>query len=76
MTNKKKNSAKKRFIRSGLVFIALMTIVTGLMPLILKGDLFYTNWWGGLVFTPLVVLVGTFFLYIVLFKYDKVNKTK
>ena len=68
--------SKKLFIRFGLVLVALMGIGSGLITLILKDSLFYSNWWGGLVFAPLAVLVGIFFLYIVLFKFDKVNKMK
>ena len=71
-----KKKSKKLFIRSGLVLVALVIIGTGLIPLIFKGNLFYSNWWGGLVFAPLAVLIGIFFLYIVLFKYEKVNKMK
>jgi len=71
-----KTKAKKLFIRSGLILVALMVIGTGLVPLALKKDLFYSNWWGGLVFAPLTVLVGIFFLYLVLFKYEKIEKMK
>ncbi len=66
---------KKKFIRFGLVVVALMVIGTGLIPL-LKGDLFYSNWWGGLVFAPVAVLTGLFFLYLVIFKFEKINKLK
>lgn len=73
---KMKTKAKRLFIRSGLILVALMVIGTGLVPLALKGDLFYSNWWGGLVFAPLAVLGGIFFLYLVLFKYEKIEKMK
>jgi len=36
-------------------------VATGLRP-ILKGDLFYNNWWGGLVFGPMTVVGGLLFL--------------
>jgi len=71
-----KTKAKKLFIRSGLIFVALIIIGAGLVPLVLKGDLFYSNWWGGLVFAPLAVLIGIFFLYLVFFKYEKIEKMK
>jgi hypothetical protein len=54
----------------------LMIIGTGLIPLVLNKNLFYLNWWGGLIFAPLAVIVGIFFLYIVIFKYEKVNKMR
>ncbi|CAB5081491.1 hypothetical protein D3OALGB2SA_642 [Olavius algarvensis associated proteobacterium Delta 3] len=50
-----------------------MVVGTGLIPLLLKNDLFYLNWWGGLVFAPFAVLVGIFLLYLILFKYEKLN---
>jgi hypothetical protein len=71
-----KKNTKKQFERSGLVLVALMIIGTGLIPMVSKGNLFYSNWWGGLVFAPLAVLVGIFFLYIVIFKYKKISKMK
>jgi hypothetical protein len=69
-------NTKKLFVRSGLALVALMIIGTGLIPLVLKKNSFYLNWWGGLVFAPLAVIVGIFFLYIVIFKYEKVNKMR
>jgi hypothetical protein len=71
-----KTSSKKLFIRSGLILAAFVMIGTGLIPLILKGDLFYSNWWGGLVFAPLALIIGVFFLYLVLFKFEKIEKMK
>jgi hypothetical protein len=69
-------NTKKLFVRSGLALVALMIIGTGLIPLVLNKNLFYLNWWGGLIFAPLAVIVGIFFLYIVIFKYEKVNKMR
>ncbi len=71
----KKNS-KKLFIRIGIVLVSITLIGTGLIPLILKNDLFYSNWWGGLVFAPITVFAGFFLLYLVLFKYEKIDKMK
>jgi hypothetical protein len=69
-------NTKKLFVRSGLALVALMIIGTGLIPLVLNKNLFYLNWWGGLIFAPLAVIVGIFFLYIVILKYEKVNKMR
>ena len=66
---------KKILIRTGLIVVALTVIGTGLIPLLSKGEMFYKNWWGGLVFVPLVLIVGGFFLYLVIFKYENLNKT-
>jgi len=65
---------KKIFVRSGLILVAFMVIGTGLIPLLAKKGLFYSNWWGGLVFAPLVVLVGFFLLYLLIFKWKKLEK--
>ena len=61
----------KKIYQSFAVLIALCVIATGLGPLLIKGDLFYSNWWGGLVFVPITIIVGIFFLYLVIFKWDK-----
>ena len=71
-----KASSKKLFIRSGLILTAFVMIGMALIPLVFKGDLFYSNWWGGLVFAPLALIIGVFFLYLVLFKYEKIEKMK
>ena len=69
-----KRNAKKLFARIGAILVALMIIGTGSIPLLLKGNLFYSNWRGALVFAPLAVLVGIFLLYLILFKWDKLEK--
>jgi len=47
-----RTKSKNRFIRFGLILIALIIIGTGLAPLALEENLFYSNWWSGLVFAP------------------------
>ena len=69
-----KKSSKKRVVRSGAILIALTLIGTGLISVMLKRDLFYSNWWGGLVFAPLTMLAGIFLLYLVVFKWEKLEK--
>jgi hypothetical protein len=71
---KMKRSTKKRSIRFGAMLVSITIIGAGLIPLFLKKDLFYSNWWGGLVFAPLPLLVGIFLLYLVVFKWDKIEK--
>lgn len=71
-----RTKSKNRFIRFGLILIALMIIGTGLAPLALEENLFYSNWWSGLVFAPLTMLIGIIFLYLILFKFEKINKMK
>jgi hypothetical protein len=54
-----------RFVATlaGLVMISL-----GAIPFLRNGDLFYLNWFGGLVFAPLAVLFGLFTIFCAIFK--------
>ncbi|MBU2578211.1 hypothetical protein KKA69_05310 [Patescibacteria group bacterium] len=66
----------KRIYQGFAVLISFAVIATGIRPLIIKNDMFYNNWWGGLVFAPLTIIVGLFLLYLVIFKWDKIMKMK
>ncbi len=66
---------KKVWLQWFAALVALAVIATGIRP-ILKGDLFYNNWWGGLVFGPMTVVGGLLFLYVVIFRWDKVKRMK
>ena len=57
-----------------MFLVAFIIICTGLIPLLVKKNLFYTNWWGGLVFAPITVIAGVFFLYLIIFKWEKFDK--
>ncbi len=35
---------------------------------LLRGDFFYNNYWGGLVFGPLAIAIGAFCLNLVVFR--------
>ncbi|MDY6839707.1 MAG: hypothetical protein SWH78_17245 [Thermodesulfobacteriota bacterium] len=71
-----KKKTKRKIKRSGVIITALVVTTTGLIPLVLKNDLFYSNWWGGLVFAPLAIFVGVFLLYLSIFKWKKMEKMK
>ena len=45
-------------IVAGLAGLAMISM--GIAPLVRRGDMFYTNWFGGLVFAPLGALFGLF----------------
>ncbi|MCJ7500339.1 hypothetical protein MUP29_08795 [bacterium] len=62
---------KGKLVRGTLVLVALALIATGLRSFFLNSDLFYSNWWGGLVFAPFTLVVGVLFLYLLIFKWDK-----
>ena len=69
-----KKSTKQFFVRFGAILVALMITGTGSIPLVFKRDLFYSNWRGALVFAPFAVIIGIFFLYLILFKWEKLDK--
>ncbi len=76
MNNKMiRNRYKKLWLQSFAGLVALAVIATGITPL-LKGGLFYKNWWGGLVFGPITIIGGLLFLYVVIFKWEKLKKMK
>jgi hypothetical protein len=52
---------KKKLMQGFAILISLAVIATGIRSLIIRGDMFYNNWWGGLVFAPLTIIVGLFF---------------
>lgn len=54
-----------RFV-AGLAGLTLISL--GMGPLILRGDLFYTNWLGELVFAPLAVTFGVIAVWFAFFK--------
>ena len=47
----------------------LAMVCLGAAPLIIRrGDMFYTNWFGGLIFAPLAIIFGVFTIGCALFK--------
>jgi uncharacterized membrane protein YcjF (UPF0283 family) len=66
----------KRIYQAFAILISLAVVATGMSPLFIQGDLFYHNWWGGLVFAPITIIVGLFLLFLVIFKWDKMLKMK
>jgi hypothetical protein len=49
-----------------LAFVSLMILILGGSAL-LRGNLNYQNWWGGVVFAPFAILIGLAGLSIVVF---------
>jgi hypothetical protein len=45
-------------IVAGLTGLAMICLA--LAPLLRRGDLFYANWFGGIVFAPFAILPGVF----------------
>jgi hypothetical protein len=52
-----------------ITLLGLAAIALGLAP-ILQHGLFYSNWFGELVFAPLAILFGLFLIYCAIFKPD------
>ena len=48
---------------AGLAMISL-----GAAPILKGGDIFYTNWFGGLVFSPFAIICGLFTIGCAVFK--------
>jgi hypothetical protein len=65
-----------RHERRGRVFMGLLAILLILIGTgtVLKGDLTYRNYWGGLVFAPIVIPVGLVLLYLVIFRWRKLSQ--
>jgi hypothetical protein len=66
----------KRIYQCFAILLSLVMIAIGLKALIAKGDMFYGNWWGGLVFAPLTIIGGVWVIFLVIFRWDKMMKTK
>ncbi len=45
-----------------LLFLLGMSLLLSGLREVLSGDLHYSNYWGGAVFAPLAIVVGAFFL--------------
>ena len=67
------NTKKRPFVRAVLILIGLVLIGQGVLS-ITGGDLNYRNYWGGLVYAPLGILVGAFLIYLVLFRWEQMSK--
>ena len=65
---------KEKFIKFGGVLISLFIISLGTIFLF-SGQLFYRNYWGGMVFPPFTIFIGCFMLYALLFKWNWNDKS-
>jgi hypothetical protein len=54
--------------RSVAAFIGVCAIGSGLHAIVVNNDFNYTNWFGGLVFAPVAILLGGVVLFGALFK--------
>jgi hypothetical protein len=61
----------KRYSRLGGVLLGVFAVCYGMLQIV-GGKLNYQNYWGGLVFAPFTILLGTLVLYISVFRHDQV----
>ena len=66
----------KKIYQGFAILISLTVIATGVAPILTHGGIFYFNWKGAAVFSPIAILVGLLLLYLVVFKWDKMLKMK
>ena len=65
------NNDPRGFLYRLVAVVAGLTIAgCGLGPILKRGDLFSTNWFGELVFAPLAILLGLVVVAVALFKPD------
>ena len=69
----KKQNQIKLLPRLVLSVICLTMIASGLR-VTFSGELTFKNYWGGVVFGPLAVILGVIFLYVVLFRWRTFDK--
>ena len=60
--------ARRPLTRIVAALAGLAMISLGVAPIIQRGDMFYTNWFGGLVFSPLAIIFGLFTIGCAVFK--------
>jgi len=59
--------------RLGLGFFGIILVLMGLSS-IHKGELNYENYWGGVVFAPVAIIMGILVLIIVIFRWKAMNQ--
>lgn len=65
MLNTEPNRPFTRIV-AGLAGLAMISL--GVAPVLKRGDIFYSNWFGGLVLSPLAIIFGLFTIGCALFK--------
>jgi hypothetical protein len=62
----------RRRMRAVVVGAAMFLMLSGLASLF-TGRVSYHNYWGGLVFAPLTIVLGILLLYIATFRFDRIG---
>jgi hypothetical protein len=61
-------------IVAGLAGLAMISL--GVAPILKRGDISYTNWFGGLVLSPLAIIFGLFTIGCAVFKPSWLSATR
>lgn len=64
---------KDRIARIFAILMCLVLTAQGIVS-IYKSEWSYRNYWGGLVFGPIAILIGILLIYLLLFRWDKLQK--
>ena len=69
---------KKKQDRLGKIFVSFFAILIILLGIssFFNGKLNYSNYWGGVVFAPIAIIIGLLLLYIIWFKWKVVEKNE
>lgn len=65
---------RRNVLARGCCLLAALFTIGLAMAKIATGNLLYSNYWGGLVFAPLVLVGGLVFLAAVLFRWRKLQQ--
>ena len=66
------DKSRRKVNRIAVVIAGSILIITGIIS-IFTGQLHYTNYWGGLVFSPVAILAGILAIYIAIYRPGKMN---
>lgn len=69
----RKDPHKSWFLRLGMILVAV-PFLTPALGAVLRHRLFYQNHWGGPVFVPVLLFVGLFVLYLVIFRWKDLRQ--
>jgi formate/nitrite transporter FocA (FNT family) len=68
-----KRSTWHKIERLSLIVFAIILISTGVVHII-RGSMGWKNYWGGLVFLPFAVVFGLLLIYVVIFRWRKLQE--
>lgn len=70
-----KSNRHHNLYRLVFVILSLVLVLTGIMYMA-KGLIGWSNYWGGLVYSPFAVLVGLLLLYVGIFRWERLIRSR